>query len=548
MSQASSNSGRGAVRVAAGILLSRILGLGREMALASYLGTSSASAAFRVALRIPNFLQNLFGEGVLSASFIPVYSKLLAEGKKEQADQVAGAVFGLLSLAVSVLVLVGLLATPVFLELLAPGFQGETRALTLRLLQITFPGTGFLVMSAWCLGVLNSHRRFFLSYAAPVAWNLGIIAALVWMGPTASQSELAVDVAVGHVVGSFLQFAVQVPTVWRVLGAFRPSLAIALEPVQQVLRTFGPVVVGRGVVQLSAWIDMNYATRLSDRAVAVLGYAQTLALLPVSLFGMSVSVAELPEMSGELGTPEEVAAKIRARMEGGIERIAFFVVPSSCAFILVGDVVGAILFQHGRFGPADARYLWYLLVGSAVGLVASTIGRLYSSAFYALKDTKTPLYFAVARVALTAVLAYESAVVLPPRLGIPTEIGAVGITATTGLAAWIEFLLLRRALTRRIGAIDSRGGRLAVLWASAVVAGALALGVKLWLTGRFGAGAGIGTQWVGDYLQAPAWNVYAAGAAVLLPFGAVYFALTALFRVPQSLAIWRRAGKLLGRG
>jgi putative peptidoglycan lipid II flippase len=542
------SSGRGAALVAAGILISRCLGLVREAALARYFGTSIAAAAFRAALRIPNFLQNLFGEGVLSASFIPVYARLLAEGRKDEADRVAGAVFGLLGVMVASLVALGLLATPVFIETIAPGFHGETRDLAIHLVRIAFPGTGFLVMSAWCLGVLNSHRRFFLSYVAPVAWNVIIIGTLFALGRRTEQEQLAVYVSFGAVAGSVAQFAVQLPTVGALLGRFRPSLSIASKPVRQVLRSFGPVVIGRGVVQLSAYVDMNYASRISARAFAVLGYAQMLYLLPISLFGMSVSAAELPEMSGELGTAEEVAAKLRARIDAGLERVAFFVVPSACAFLLVGDVVGAAVLQSGHFHAEDSRYLWYLLVGSAVGLVAATMGRLYSSAFYALKDTRTPLYFATARVVLTAVLAYWSAVMLPGEIGVPAELGAIGITATTGVAAWVEFLLLRRALGRRIGRTGVAGRRLFALWASGLVAGGVALGIKAALAQRFGPLPGVSGEWGGTYLEAPNVNRYVAGALAVLPFGAIYFGLTGLAKVPQSLAVWRRAARLLRVG
>jgi putative peptidoglycan lipid II flippase len=540
------SSGRGAALVAAGILISRCLGLVREAALARYFGTSIAAAAFRAALRIPNFLQNLFGEGVLSASFIPVYARLLAEGQQDEADRLAGAVFGLLGLMVSSLVALGLAATPFFIETIAPGFHGETRELAIHLVRIAFPGTGFLVMSAWCLGVLNSHRRFFLSYVAPVAWNVIIIGTLLALGRQTEQETLAVYVSYGAVAGSVAQFGVQLPTVARLLGRFRPSISIASNPVRQVLRSFGPVVIGRGVVQLSAYVDMNYASRISARAFAVLGYAQMLYLLPISLFGMSVSAAELPEMSGELGTAEEIAAKLRARIDSGLERVAFFVVPSACAFLLIGDVVGAAVLQSGHFHAEDSRYLWYLLVGSAVGLVAATMGRLYSSAFYALKDTRTPLYFAVARVVLTAVLAYWSAVMLPGELGVPAELGAIGITATTGVAAWVEFLLLRRSLGKRIGPTGVPGRRLFTLWASALIAGGVALGIKVALTRQLGPLPGVAGEWGGAYLQAPQLNRYLAGALAVLPFGAIYFGLTGLAKVPQSLAVWRRAGRLLG--
>src|SRR5712664_2028576 len=160
-------SGRSAFMVGSGILISRIVGLIRQRVFAYYFGTSAAKDAFDAAFKIPNFLQNVFGEGALSASFIPVYANLLAEGDEEEATRVAGAVLTLLALAVSLLVLAGVIATPYLIDVIAPGFEGEKRELTIRLVKIFFPGAGLLVMSAWCLGVLNSHRKFFLSYTAP---------------------------------------------------------------------------------------------------------------------------------------------------------------------------------------------------------------------------------------------------------------------------------------------------------------------------------------------------------------------------------------------
>src|ERR1700758_3872302 len=171
-------SGRAALLVALGILLSRLAGLVRDRVFAHYLGSSDAADAFRAALRIPNILQNLFGEGVLSASFIPVYARLLGSNDEAEADRVASVVGSLLAIVVSSCVILGILVTPLLIGLIAPGFTGEKRELTITLVQIMFPGVGALVMSAWCLGILNSHGRFFLSYVAPVVWNVMIIAAL----------------------------------------------------------------------------------------------------------------------------------------------------------------------------------------------------------------------------------------------------------------------------------------------------------------------------------------------------------------------------------
>src|SRR5688572_19053559 len=342
-------TGKSALLVGAGILISRIVGLIRQRVFAHYFGTSPAGDAFGAAFRIPNFLQNVFGEGALSASFIPVYAKLLARDDKEEAARVASAVLTLLALVTSVIVLVGVLATPYLISIIASGFEGELRELVIRLVKIFFPGAGLLVLSAWCLGVLNSHRRFFLSYTAPVIWNLAIIAALIGFGRHSGnfdqfqmgrfQFHLAEMVAWGSVVGSALQFAIQLPTVLRLVRRVRPVLDITTVNVRTVMSNFLPVFVSRGVIQISAFIDVVLASLLPQGAVAAVGYAQSLYTLPVSLFGMSVSAAELPAMSSALGTGDEVSAELRKRLDGGLKRIAFFIVPSIMAFLALGDVI-----------------------------------------------------------------------------------------------------------------------------------------------------------------------------------------------------------------
>lgn len=528
----------GAVLVAAGILLSRIVGLVRERVFAHYLGNSLSAAAFKAALRIPNFLQNLFGEGVLSASFIPVYAGLLGKGEKEESDRVANAVFGLLSLLVALTVAVGVVVAPGMIDAIAPGFEGEARSLTILIVRILFPATGLLVLSAWCLGVLNSHRKFFLSYAAPVLWNAALVATLFIFGGRSSQQELVVWLAWGTVAGSFLQFVVQLPAVFKLLGHFRPALGLANAHVRGVLKNFGPVLVGRGVVQVSAWVDTAYATMISVRAVSALSYAQTLYLIPVSLFGMAISAAELPEMAQATGTQEEIAAKLRERINGALKRMAFFVIPSAAAFLFLGDVVAAALLQTGRFEAADSRYLWYLLMGSTVGLLASTMGRLYASSFYAMRDTKTPLYYAMIRVALVAALAYWSALYLPERLGLPRYMGAVGITMTSGIAAWIEFALLRRSLNQRIGPTGLPFSRLLLLWGIATTAAAAAIGMKLLLVRQFGAAPT--TELAGGILPAPALHPIAVAAIVLGVFGVLYLGGARLAGVPEASRLLRR--------
>jgi putative peptidoglycan lipid II flippase len=510
------SSKRSAFLVAAGIFLSRIAGLIRDRVFAHYFGNSDAADAFKAAFRIPNFLQNLFGEGVLSASFIPVYAGLLAREDEEEARRTAGAVAALLALSTSILVLIGVLATPYLIDAIAPGFSGEKRELTIRLVRILFPGAGLLVFSAWCLGILNSHRRFFLSYTAPVIWNAAMIATMLGFGGH-DQFSLAAILAWGSVVGSGLQVAVQLPVVLKLLHGLRLTLGYHLENVQIVVRNFVPVFFSRGVVQISAYIDALLASLLPTGAVAALAYAQTLYTLPVSLFGMSVSAAELPVMSGALGGEREVAEALRTRLNSGLRQIAYFVLPSVVGFLALGDVIVAAIYQSGRFMPADVVYVWGILAGSTVGLLASTLGRLYSSTYYAMRDTRTPLRYAIIRVILTTILGYLCAIPLPPALGIAARWGVAGLTISAGVSAWVEFTLLRRTMNRRIGRSGLQPAFLAKLWAAAIAGAAVAWAVRLVVGHR------------GPILLA---------VLVLVPYGVVYFGATLLLDLPEARGVF----------
>jgi len=518
------STGRSAFLVGAGILISRIVGLVRQRIFSHYFGISAEGDAFNAAFRIPNFLQNVFGEGALSASFIPVYARLLAQNDEKEAAKVANAIFGLLALVTAVIVVLGVAATPYIVTALAAGFDSERRELTIKLVRIFFPGAGLLVMSAWCLGVLNSHHRFFISYTAPVVWNLSIIAALVFYGNRVDAARLAEIAAWGSVVGSGLQFGVQLPTVLRLVHSFRPALQLANAHVRTVARNFFPVFISRGVVQVSAFVDAFLASFLGTGPVSALIYAQSLYTLPVSLFGMSVSAAELPTMSRSLGSAEAIAETLRHRLDAGLHRIAFFIVPSSMAFLALGDVIAAVLYQTGKFTHNDSLYVWAIIAGSSVGLLASTLGRLYSSTYYALGDTKTPLRYAVLRVVLTTVLGYLFALPLPRYLGIEQRWGAAGLTISAGIAGWVEFVLLRRSLNRRIGKTGLPSIYVGQLWFGAAIGAAVAWGLKI-LIGRI--------------------HPIPMAVVVLGGYGLTYFGVTSALGIAEARQVVGRGLRLL---
>jgi putative peptidoglycan lipid II flippase len=515
-----SRTARSAFLVATGMLCSRIAGLVRTRIFSSYFGLQSDAAdAFNQAFRIPNFLQNLFGEGALSASFIPVYAALIARGERRDADRVAGAIASLLAVVVAVLVLAGVVATPLLIGVIAPGFVGARRELTIELVRILFPGAGLLVLSAWCLGVLNSHHRFLLSYTAPVMWNAAMIATLVTFGARSSLPDLAVALAWGSVAGSLLQLAVQVPAVLRVAPDLRFALDMASQHVRLVSSNFVPVFVSRGVVQLSAYIDSLLASYLPLGAPTGLANAQLLYTLPVSLFGMSVAAAELPTMAGTAEDDPSGRESLRKRVDAALRQIAFFVVPSAVAFLAFGDVIAAALLQTGRFRHEDAVWVWRILGGSAVGLLASTLGRLYSSTYYALRDTRTPLRYALVRVALTTALGYLFAFPLPRAMSLDPLWGAGGLTVSAGLAGWVEMLLLRRTLNQRIGRTGLAVEYVAKLWAGAVAA----------------AGAGWSAK-----LAIPQMHPVLTGVLVLVPYGVVYVGCAFALRIPEAFTAMAR--------
>jgi putative peptidoglycan lipid II flippase len=540
--------------VAAGIMLSRFAGLIREMLIGRYLGTSAAADAFKAALRIPNTLQNLLGEGVLSASFIPVYARMRADGDEEGAGRLAGGICALLLALSGVLTFVGIIFTEQVTALLVTGFTGDERYdLTVKLVRIMFPAMGLMPISAWCLGVLNSHRKFFLSYVAPVVWNAGQIFTLVVVATIgASEVELAEALAWGVLIGSVGQVAIQLPAVFKALGAIRLSLNTRIAGVRTVLSRFGPVVMGRGVVQILGYVDLWLASFLAVGAVSSLTYAQVLYLLPISVFGMSVAAAELPDLSEVDVHDPDTRRTFRRRMEGGMARIFFYVAPTTTLFIVVGDVIVRVLFQRGAIGPDDTIAIWYVIAAFSLGLPATTASRLLQNALYALGDARTPARLAAVRVSMAAVvglalmfpldrLTVQGGQIhgwgdifalgpLPEALrtdtgGIP-HLGIVGLALGAALSSWLEYRLLSTAVAWRIGR-SRLGGR----WMNPIAAACIAAAVV----------AFFGEMTFGD-LYSPL-----AAPLILGPAGAAYLLVAYALKVPEAQAMFGRI-RALRRG
>lgn len=497
--------GGAAVRVGAGIFLSKIFGFLRERVFAHYFGSSPFADAWWAALRMPNVVRNLLGEGTLSASLIPVYAELLEEGRERDAARFAGAALGILSAVAAGVVLLGMAVAPLLVSLFFPRWAPETRELTVLLVRILFPMTGLFVISAWALGILNSHRKFFIAFVAPVFWNLAMITAMiggaVYFG--LDDRSLVVALAWGALTGGLLNLLVQVPFLLRHVRGMRLSLGRDVVGVREAIRNFVPVVAARGIVNISGWIDLILAGRLMPGAVAVMGYAQTFANLPISLFGTGVAAAELPELSR---MRREDARVLSERVARSLEGALYFLIPSAVAYVLLGDVIVAALYQTGAFGTAESLVTWGVLAAYALGLPASASSRVLSSAFYALRDTATPARMAYVRVG-AAVLVGVTLMVPADRLGFGTlRLGAAGLALGSSTGAWLELFLLRRALARRIGGHTPASGTVLRMTLAAVGAGA-----------------------VGVLLQTslPSAHPVIVALETLVPFGVLYLAAAA---------------------
>ena len=533
------------------MLASRVLGLVREAVIASFAGVSALPDVLAAAFRAPNALQNLLGDQALSASFIPVYSRMVEEGRRREAGALAGAVFGLLFVVMAVLSLLGVILAPWLVRLLFPGFAADVNAvaagtavvdrleLTIAAVRICFPMVAAITLSAWCLGVLNSHRRFLLPYIAPCFWNAGIIAVVWYVARRATGGEadrieaLALAACWGGLVGGLLQFAIQLPSVLRVTAGLRPSLSLRAAGVQETLRALGPAIAGRGVVQLGGYVDLFLASFLAVGAASALGYGQRLYLLPISLFGVSVAAAELPELSRLRGDARERATRAAARTGRSLSAMSFLVAPTFVGYLALGfGIVGAI-YRRGEFGVADNWLVFLVLAAYSLGLLASSASRLLQNVFFSLGDTRSPARIAVMRLAVAAGvgvvlmtlldrLAVDDALASAwlgemAGTGKTLRLGAVGLALGSAVGSWFE-------LTRLLGRLRHREVQVRSPWR----AWRRHLPLAIFCLAPWAA-----TQ---TLVPGPPWI---AGTVPVIGFAATYLVMAYLLEVPEARALWR---------
>ena len=534
-----------------GILASRILGLVRDAVIAGLQGVGALPDVVTAAFRAPNVLQNLLGDQALSASFIPVYSRLVEQGKRREAGALAGAVFGLLFVVMAAFSLLGVILAPWWVRLLLPGFAGDAAAvaagtavtdrleLTIAAVRICFPMAAAITLSAWCLGVLNSHRRFLLPYIAPCFWNAAIIGWVWYVARRTTGDEgdrieaLAMAACWGGLAGGLLQFAVQLPSVLRVTKGLRPSLSLRAPGVRKTLSTLGPAIAGRGVVQLGGYVDLLLASLLAVGAPAALGFGQRLYLLPISLFGVSVAAAELPELSRLGGDQQERTANAAARTARSLSAMSFLVAPTFVGYLMLGfGIVGAV-YRRGEFGNADNWLVFLVLAAYSLGLLASSASRLLQSVFFSLGDTRSPARIAVTRLVVAAGVGFALMTLLD-RVAVADAVpsawlgetagakqtlrlGAVGLALGSAVGSWFE-------LTRLLGRLRSRDVQVRSPWR----AWRRHLPLAVCCLAPWAA--------IQTLVPGPPWI---AGSVPVLGFAVTYLVAAHLLKVREAQAFWR---------
>jgi putative peptidoglycan lipid II flippase len=504
-------------------LVSRVLGLVREQVFAALLGAGYHSDAFRIAFRIPNLLRDLFAEGALSSAFVPTYTRTRKEGGASAGFALANRTFTFLAVVLGALVLLAMaLAWPIVAGI-APGFDdvpGKAH-LTVRLTRVMMPFLPLVSFAAVAMGMLNAEGRFGIPALSPALFNVVAItwAGVLW-GLGLGIEEVVMGWALGTLAGGLAQFLVQVPSLVRLGFRFRPEWAPGDPGLRQVGRLMAPATVGLAAVQVNIFVSSIFASQ-EPGAVSWLDYAFRLLYLPIGLFGVALGTIATAGLARRAA--ENDFEGLRTTLRQSLSMLAYLTVPATVGLLALGVPVVRLLYERGRFTPADTQATATALVLYAFGLVGYTGVKVLAPAFYALGTPRVPLAASVLAV---------SANLLVILLG-HAALGYRAIALGTALGSLLNAGLLLAVFERRVGGLLGHGlGRsLLRIVAAALAMGAAALALSLGLERELGT-AGLAAQ-------------LATGLVPVAAGAVLYLALTLLLRVREAEvlgALLRRRG------
>lgn len=461
--------------------LSRVLGFVRDILLAGLFGTGAQAQAFVVAFRLPNLMRDLVAEGAVTSAFVPVLSWYRAKREPEEFWRLSQALGTRVLLLVCAIGLIGMLVAPQVVGLIAPGFVGDTEkfALTVTLARILFPFIALVGVWAYFMGLLNSLRHFAVPALGPAILNLAMIAACLWGAPRVSPGVLAV--AGGVMVGGVIQLAIQVPVAMR-LG-FRWRWRWVHPGSSEILRLLGPRTVGSAVYQVSILVDTALASLASvvgEGAVAALYFANRMVQLPLAMFGTASAQASLPSLAEQAAHQEWQA--FRTTLLSVMRMVGFAMLPSAVGLLALAFPIIGGLFERGQFDHRSTVMTAQALSCYALGLLAYALSKVLTGAFYAMRDTRTPVRLAMEAVAVNVLLS----------LALMWPLKVSGLALAVALSNSLNACRLMRRMEQRLDGplLAPLAGPLARMTAASALMGAVCW--ALWSFVLAGSPAAIG--------------------------------------------------------
>jgi putative peptidoglycan lipid II flippase len=420
-------------------LASRILGFVRDMVIAWFFGAGLMSDAFFVAFRLPNLFRRLFGEGSLTVAFIPVFSEHISKKGKEDAFQMAKSAVRMLSVILVIITIIGIIAAPGIVRIMAPGFTGAKFSTTVILTRIMFPYIFFICLVALSMGILNVLGHFAAPALAPILLNLSIISAVLFISP--NLADPIIGLAIGVIIGGILQLLLQLPFLVQKGFYFWQKSDFSHPGLKRIGILMLPAVFGSAVYQINMIIVTLLASFLAEGCVSYLYYADRLVQFPLGIFAISLSVAILPSLSRQAESRDIQA--LTDTFSYAIKLIFFITIPAMTGLIVLRNPIVALLFERGAFDPVSSRLTADALLCFSIGLWAFSAVRVVVSTFYALQDTKTPVKMAAISVFANIVLCL---ILMGP-------LAHAGLALAASFSSMLNFILLILALRKKLGAL-----------------------------------------------------------------------------------------------
>jgi putative peptidoglycan lipid II flippase len=502
---------KSAGKVMIALLISNLVNLVSLILIATTYGTQADMDAFLAANRVSETLFLLMAGGALGSAFIPTFTGLLTKGERTPAWRLASAIANLVLIVLTLAaILAAIFAEPLVHYVLAPGFANNPaqEALTVHLLRIMLPSVVIFGLSGLVMGILNSHQVFFIPALAPAMYRLGMIFGVLFLAPSMGIYGLAW----GVVIGSFMHLVLQLPSLLRLKGIYFPTLGLKLPDVRQVGLLMVPRIFGVAVVQVNFWVNVRLASLMSEGSITGLTWGLTMMLMPQAIIAQSVAMAALPTLSAQYALNK--IDDLRHSLATSLRGILFLAIPASLGLILLRQPIVALLLQYGNFTEASTQLIAWALLWYATGLVGHCIVEIIARAFYAMQDTKTPVFVGAAAMGLNVLFSVVfSAWFL--RIGwMPHG----GLALANSLATGLEAICLLYLMNRRLAGLE---GQHVIKGASQAVLATVIMALVIW-------------GWLFIAQEQPVWLVAVGG---IFFGGAVYGILVLFMRIPEAQAV-----------